>query len=350
MYNQTQSLSIRENRNYKDTLFRMIFKEPCELLSLYNALNDTNYTNPEDLEIVTLENAIYMNMKNDLACVVDCHLQLYEHQSSVNPNMPLRDLLYVAREYEKLFGEVTLYSTKQVKIPTPSFIVFYNGSAKQPERVEMKLSDAFEIPVENPSLELKVVQLNINHGHNKALLEKCRTLQEYSIYVERVRLHAQHKPLKEAVEQAVSECIKEGILARFLTQYRTEAISMSIFEYDEEREMKLIRQAEREMGWEEGHAEGWRTGHDEGLSIGLAEGHVAGVAAGKAEGKAEGRAEGRAEGLAEGRAEGITAFITFCNELHISEEEIISQLMSKFSLSNSDATAYLENEQYHTDY
>ena len=147
----TPGFSI-ENRNYKDTLFRRIFGTPETLLNLYNALNNTTYDDVNDLKIVTLENAIYMNIKNDLACVVDCHLNLYEHQSSINPNMPLRDLLYVAREYEKLFSDKTLYSIKQVKIPAPNFIVFYNGTATQPERLEMKLSDAFEIPTDNQFL------------------------------------------------------------------------------------------------------------------------------------------------------------------------------------------------------
>ena len=302
MNSQRNELSLKENRNYKDTLFRMIFREPRELLSLYNALNGTHYQNPADLEIVTLENAIYMNMKNDLACVVDCHLNLYEHQSTVNPNMPLRDLLYVAREYEKLFTDTTLYSARQVKIPTPAFIVFYNGSVSQPERLELKLSDSFEVPTGEPALELKVIQLNINHGHNEALMEKCRTLREYAIYMERVRTYAQRKPLREAVEQAVTECMKEGILSRFLSQYKAEAISMSIFEYDEEREMKLIRQSERELGWEEGHRDGWTAG----------------------------------------KSEGIRAFITLCKELDFSEDETISQLMAKFEVTASDARNYIE--------
>ena len=302
MNKQQNELSAKENRNYKDTLFRMIFREPNELLSLYNALNDTNYENPADLKIVTLENAIYMNMKNDLACVVDCHLNLYEHQSTINPNMPLRDLLYVAREYEKLFADTTLYSAKQVKIPTPAFVVFYNGSVNQPDRLEIKLSDAFEIPTDTPALELKVIQLNINHGHNKLLMEKCRTLREYALYVERVRTYTKTKPLKEAVEQAVTECICEGILSGFLTRYKTEAISMSIFEYDEEKEMKLIRQSERELGWEEGHKDGKQ----------------------------------------EGKQEGILAFITLCHELKLSEEDMVSQLMAKFALSPSEAMAYIQ--------
>lgn len=172
MNNHKPDYAQKENRNYKDTLFRKVFSTPEALLSLYNALNDTDYANPDDLKIVTLENAIYLNMKNDLACVVNCHLNLYEHQSSINPNMPLRDLFYVAKEYEKLFSDKTLYSIRQIKIPAPSFIVFYNGTEAQPERLEMKLSDAFEIPAANPALELKVIQLNINAGYNKALMEK----------------------------------------------------------------------------------------------------------------------------------------------------------------------------------
>lgn len=297
MNNKSNTLSVKGNRSHKDTLFRMIFKEPRELLSLYNALNGTAYTDPNDLEIVTLENAIYMNVKNDLACVIDCHLNLYEHQSTVNPNMPLRDLVYVAKEYEKLFTDSTLYSVKQVKIPTPSFIVFYNGTASQPERLERKLSDAFEVPVEHPALELKVIQININAGFNKELLDKCKTLQEYTLYVERVRKYAKTKPLTEAVEQAVQECIKENILAKFLRKYRAEAISMSIFEYDEEREMALIRQSILEVGYE--------------------------------------------EGIEQGLEKGIHAFISLCREMEFSEEHTMEKLVEKFSLTMEQAKQYI---------
>ncbi|MGN1147845.1 MAG: hypothetical protein ACI4TB_05445 [Lachnospiraceae bacterium] len=202
---------------------------------------------------------------------MDCRLSLYEHQSTVNPNMPLRDLFYVAKEYEKLIADKTLYASTLVKIPAPSFITFYNGKDKQPERLEMKLSDAFEMPVDTPSLELRVIQLNINVGYNTNLLEKCRTLREYSLYVEKVRKYAEEKPLEEAVEQAVQECIKENILSEFLTRYRREAINVSIFEYDEEREMALIRKAEREAGQEQGLA----TGREQGLVVGREQGEDA---------------------------------------------------------------------------
>lgn len=183
---ERKEVPVGANRNYKDTLFRMIFREPEALLSLYNAINGTDYTDTEKLEIVTLENAIYMNMKNDLAFLVDCRINMYEHQASVNPNMPLRNLFYVAKEFQSLVDHKSLYASNIVKVPTPSFIVFYNGTEKQPERKELKLSDAFSVPVEDPALELKVTQLNIKAGHNKKILEKCAVLKEYSQYIERV--------------------------------------------------------------------------------------------------------------------------------------------------------------------
>ncbi len=247
-------------RNYKDTLFRMIFREPGELLKLYNAVNGTDYRNPDDLEIVTLENAIYMNMKNDLAFIIDCRMSLYEHQASVNPNIPLRDLFYVAKEYQGMVSSKSLYSSRLIKLPTPYFVVFYNGLTSQPERKEMKLSDSFMTPVNEPALELKVVQLNIGTGHNRELMEKCPLLAQYSQYVSRVQEYASGLPLKEAVENAVDECIREGILADFLLKNRSEAIAVSIFEYDEEKELALFRAAEHEEGLEQGILKGREQG------------------------------------------------------------------------------------------
>lgn len=236
------------NRNYKDTLFRMLFKDPKALLELYNAMNGTSHKDVNELEIVTLENAVYMNMKNDVAFLIDCGINLYEQQSTVNPNMPLRNLFYVAREYQMLYEHKSIYASKQVRIPAPHFVVFYNGTQKQPARLEMKLSDAFEESTDSPSLELKVIQLNIGEGYNEDLKEKCPLLKEYVEYTDRVRKYARKMQLDDAVEQAVLECIKEGILEDFLRKNRAEAISVSIFEYDEEKEIELFRQAEREVG------------------------------------------------------------------------------------------------------
>ena len=139
---ETQN-EIRVARNHKDRLFRIIFREKKELLSLYNAVNGTSYTNAEDLEIVTLENAIYMNMKNDLAFIMDSYLNLYEHQSTYSPNMPLRDLFYIAKELQGQVDSKDLYRSTLVKIPTPRFLVFYNGSEEQAEKKYLRLSDAF---------------------------------------------------------------------------------------------------------------------------------------------------------------------------------------------------------------
>lgn len=248
MNKERKEVPIRANRNYKDTLFRMIFREPDALLDLYNAINGTTYDDVTKLKVVTLENAIYMNMKNDVAFLIDCRLNLYEQQASLNPNMPLRNLFYVAREYQNLVDDKSLYASSVIKVPTPNFIVFYNGSSEQPERLEMRLSDLFETSVIEPALELKVTQLNIRIGHNKELMGKCSALKEYSQYVEKVKQYVGLMDLDKAVEQAVQECIREGILANFLAKNRAEAVSVSIFEYDEEKELALLRQAERETG------------------------------------------------------------------------------------------------------
>ena len=248
------------NRNYKDTVFRMLFSDRKNLLSLYNAVNQRHYTDPEDLEIVTLENAIYMGMKNDLAFIIDTNLYLYEHQSTYNPNMPLRDLFYISNEYQKLLDKKSLYSSSLQKIPAPNFIELYNGTDTLSDFSEHRLSSAFENLSGEPKLELIVTVLNINEGHNALLMEHCQTLKEYSQYVAKVRKYAAGMPLDQAVEYAVDECIKENILADFLRKNRAEVISMSIFEYDKEEEEKKLRKAEYEAGVEAGEKSGIQKG------------------------------------------------------------------------------------------
>ena len=264
---ETQN-EIRVARNHKDRLFRMIFREKKELLSLYNAVNGTSYTNAEDLEIVTLENAIYMNMKNDLAFIMDSYLNLYEHQSTYSPNMPLRDLFYIAKELQGQIDHRDLYRNTLIKIPTPRFLVFYNGSEEQAEKKYLRLSDAFQKSMDDPDLELVVTMLNINLGKNRKLLEQCQTLKEYAIYVKKVRTYAKSmKNVEEAVDRAVTECINEGILQEFLLQNRKEAVEMSIFEYDEEAVFEIVRKDEYEKGLQEGIKEG----REEGFTAGKAD-------------------------------------------------------------------------------
>lgn len=244
--------AITANRKYKDTVFRKLFSDRKNLLSLYNAINGTAYMDASQLEIVTLDNAIYMGMKNDLAFIINTNLFLYEHQSTYNPNMPLRDLFYISGEYQKLVDLKSLYTSTRLRIPTPNFIVFYNGTEKNEDRWVEYLSESYENMSGEPNLELKVIILNINLGHNKKLMEECQTLREYAQYVAKVRRYSEEMELNTAVECAVSESIQEGILKEFLQKNRAEVIAMSIFEYNEEEEKRKLRKAEYEAGMAEG--------------------------------------------------------------------------------------------------
>lgn len=242
--------------DYKDSMFRMLYLDRKELLNLYNAVNGTDYTDAECLEINTLQNAIYMNMKNDVSFLFNFQVNLYEHQSTVNPNMPLRDLFYVSDLLQNYVKDFDMYGRGLVKIPAPRFIVFYNGKEKQPERRVYRLSDAFSKKQEEPELELLVTVLNVNEGNNAELLGKCKTLREYMLYNERVRNYARQMSIEEAVERAVTECIKEDILADFLMKNRAEAIKVSIYEYNEELHLANTR----------------REGYEEGMSQGITQG------------------------------------------------------------------------------
>ena len=259
---------LRSNRNYKDTVFRMLFSDRKNLLSLYNAVSGAHYEDPEMLEIVTLENAIYMGMKNDLAFIIDTDLFLYEHQSTYNPNMPLRDLFYISSEYQKLVDKKSLYSSVLQKIPAPQFIVFYNGTEKKKDSWVNHLSEAFKNLSGNPKLELEVLTLNINEGHNPELMEQCQTLREYAQYVACVRRYAREFELNKAVKLAVDECIRNNILSEFLRANKSEVISMSIFEYDKEEEERKLRKAEYESGVAAGMKDGMKAGVADGISKG----------------------------------------------------------------------------------
>ena len=269
----THKKQLTTNRNYKDTVFRMLFSDRKNLLSLYNAISGAHYDDPEKLEIVTLENAIYMGMKNDLAFIIDTNLFLYEHQSTYNPNMPLRDLFYISSEYQKLVDHKSLYSSTLLKIPAPQFIVFYNGTEKETDSWVNHLPESFENLSGKPKLELEVLTLNINEGHNEELMEQCETLREYAQYVHCVRKYAKELELNEAVKLAVDECIRNNILSEFLRANKSEVISMSIFEYDKEEEERKLRKAEFEAGVAAGFNNGIDTAKKD-AAIAFAELHV----------------------------------------------------------------------------
>ena len=244
------------NRTYKSTLFIMLFQDKNNLLELYNAVSGKHYTDPEILEINTLENAIYMTVKNDISFLIDGRLSLYEHQSTYNPNLPLRFLIYISKLYSRMTRNANLYGTKVIRIPPPEFLIFYNGKEELPDRTVLNLSDMYEKEDPHAGLELSAVMLNISGEHNQKLKEACRTLKGYAIYTDKVRKYAEELELADAVERAIRECIAEGVLKDFLEKHRAEAKEMSIFEYDQEKHMRQ----EREEAWEDGRAAGVNEG------------------------------------------------------------------------------------------
>ena len=243
-------------RNHKDNVFCLLYRDKKNLLSLYNAMNDTSYENEEELEVVTLEEAICMKMRNDAAFVIDSTLNLYEQQASVNPNMPLRDLYYVTEELKKIAPPGRLHRTTKVRIPAPRFVVFYNGSADRPERMTYRLSELFSREEKEPELELVVTAVNINPGCSRELLYKCESLGGYMAFVEKVRnkLAAELK-VEEAVRQSVNECISEKILEDFFREHREEIVEMGIYEFDQELHDQVLREDGEAIGMEKGRRE-----------------------------------------------------------------------------------------------
>ena len=237
------------NREYKGRLFKLIFREKEDLLQLYNAVNGTDYDNPEDMEINTLEDAVYMGMKNDVSFLVKDILNRYEHQSTYSPNLPLRGVFYFADLYRKILAgiDIDIYSSKLIKLPFPQFVVFYNGTKQQPERQVFHLHSAFP-----------------------EVMRKCRKLEEYSIFIGKVRENTDRKmPIKDAVDHAVEECINEGILEKILRENREEVCSMLLSEYDEQAHIESEKKIAREEGRQEGIQEGIREGIIKGKEAGL---------------------------------------------------------------------------------
>ena len=280
------SVALPVNRIYKDRLYKMIFNDKSELLKLYNAINGTHYDDPAMLTITTLDNAIYMTMENDLSFIIDMRLALYEQQSTVNPNLSLRFLMYIADIYSAYVKDMNIYSSKKLQIPRPSFVIFYNGVQSQPDRTEFLLSELFHPTTDQPALELKAVMLNINKGHNQELMNACHTLRDYSEYVARIRTYSGEMPLADAVEKTITECIQENILQDFLLKNRAEAKAMSIYEYDEEKTMRMFRKETLE--------------------------------------------------------DGIHAVIKTCRKFNIPSDDIIQSLIANFQISESEAKEYLD--------
>ena len=310
-------------RNYKDTVSRMLFREPENALSLYNALNGTDYTDASQIIFNMLDNAIYMGMQNDISFLIMNEVNLYEHQSSYNLNMPLRDLFYVAELLQVYVKDQSLYSSKLIKLPTPHFVVFYTGIEDKPEKRILRLSEAFEVPTDDPELELKVTILNINPKMNEELKEKCPVLKQYTQYVEQVRYNSAGMPLEQAVETAIEYCIRHDILKDFLLKQRAEVVKMSIFEYDEEREIELIRRDEREIGEQIGKAIGQKIGEE--------------IGAKKERQKAERELKRVRENLNKSQENAIQSMISLCQRLGGTKEQAIEELQENYGLTKEQS-------------
>ncbi len=253
---RTAQGEIAVNREYKDRLFRFIFgaAENREyILSLYNALRGSEYKNADEIRVTTLDDVIYMGMKNDVSFILASDMNLFEHQSTYNPNIPLRGFSYFARMYEQYIAEngLDLYGTKLVKIPVPRYVVFYNGQRECGERTELRLSDAFMEKAEG--YEWTATMLNINRGYNRDLMAKCRPLREYSDFVARAR---ENYKTGMSVEQAVDEAVKAAFewecLGEFMKKHRSEVKAMFLTEYDEELHERTCWEEGRKQGKEEG--------------------------------------------------------------------------------------------------
>ena len=260
-------MDVKVNRVYKDRLFRLIFSSKEELLALYNAVRGTQYKDAEALEITTLDDVLYMGMKNDLSFLLDDVLNLYEHQSTYCPNMPLRGVFYLADIYRKYVDASggDLYGSRRLMLPLPQYLVFYNGTAQLPDRMVLKLSESYYLPeglAAEPSLECSALMLNINLGHNRELMDNCRKLWEYAVFVERIRERlAAGEQLEDAVKQAVDICMKEGVLADILRTQRAEVEELMWAEFNEERFIAK----EKEYSWEDGNKAGKVKGRAESI-------------------------------------------------------------------------------------
>ncbi|MBR3308110.1 MAG: hypothetical protein IKI75_12770 [Lachnospiraceae bacterium] len=245
------------NREHKDRLFKMIFgrEEHREwTLSLYNAVNGTDYDDPSQIEFNTLEDGLYLGMKNDMSFILDDQLMIYGHQSTYNPNAPVRCLIYLGDLWSGLlYGRETnsIYGSRLIRLPAPRFVVFYNGTEKADEEIVLKLSEAFTEETRKKSdVELSVRMVNINSGYNMKLLDKCRPLYEYSWLIARIRENLKTMKIEEAVDRALDDMPENFLIRRFLMENRGAAHLSILTEYDEEKVKRTYKDEGREEGSE----------------------------------------------------------------------------------------------------
>lgn len=247
----------KANRQFKDRLFRLIFgsEEYREnALSLYNAVNHTDYTDASQLIFTTLDNAVYLGMKNDVSFLLGSDMNLYEQQSTYNPNMGLRGLFYFSSVYSSYVETegLNLYSDRPMELPAPRFVVFYNGKENRPVKEEIRLSDLF-VPKGEGAVEVVAKMININYNEGAEILTRCRPLMEYSALVQEIRDRAETgASFDEAVSGGVDSCIKRGVLKEILLKHKSEVVDMILEEYDEEKVRDMFRKEYLEEGRKEG--------------------------------------------------------------------------------------------------
>ena len=250
----------KHNRRYKDSVFVDFFSEDrtakANFLALYNALHGTDYQSTAILKNIRLKQVLYMSFANDVSYLVDNKIiVLAEHQSTINPNMPIRCLEYIARLYEQFYKSKEKYSRKQLAIPTPEFYVFYNG--KEPYRGDslLKLSDSFTQKHNEYALELSVKVVNINYDKASEILKRCKPLEQYSLFVDAVRRNIAVDK-EHGFEKAIKECIQNDILREYLQRKSKEVLNMLIGEYDYDTDIAVQRVESFDMGLAEGKSRG----------------------------------------------------------------------------------------------
>ena len=251
-------LLMSANREYKDSVFSLYLSDPQRLIDVYNAVAKTDYPPDTPVEINTLTDVLYKNQINDLSFVLDGQVVvLIEHQSTINENMALRLFLYSARVYEKITKQKPLYKRKRVKIPVPQFIVLYNGNEPFPEYMEQKLSDNYIVEQENPQLELKVNIYNINYEMNAEIVQRSKSLSQYSRFIGKIKENlADGLTLEESIQQAIEYGITHDIMREFLETNGTEVANMLLSGWNMDEALTVSKEEGYEDGFEDGFAGG----------------------------------------------------------------------------------------------
>lgn len=236
---------IVTNRKHKDRFFIFLFGNEARkewTLSLYNAINGTNYKNPNDIHFNTIDDVIYMGMKNDISFIVDVEINVFEHQSSYNPNMPVRQLIYLAKLYEGFLAEAhgSIYSDKLIKLPTPKFVVFYNGKKRIDDEVTLYLSDSFNNG-DKADIDVRVRMININSDSNKKLMKLCKPLKEYADFIEQIRIGMKSDTLRNAIDKAIDELPDDYEIKSIIMKNKAEVQGMILTEYGDELQMKKLQ-------------------------------------------------------------------------------------------------------------